>query len=321
MVLIHTSRPKFGRYGTIVILCGGLFGVMSIADTAFPAGIDIPLFTDLPAPLTQPAPLAQASPRLKSSRPWIKRQRSMRINPAGLDSLSQSAERTRVVMSLFDATTHRLELQPPRGGPNRSRIWRGRFQNEPGSDVSLVAHGTTLVGTMLSDHRLYKIESTGEGEHQLVELDLKALPEDHHPIVVPDSAADVTAPPGAAPADTSAPTALEDDGSQVDLLVVYTPAARIREGGQVGIEALISLGVDLANQAYDNSLISLQLRLVHTEEIAYAEAGDISSDLSRLRSTTDGVMDRVHQLRDQYKADLVALVVDDGGGGHAVSPT
>ena len=58
----------------------------------------------------------------------------------------------------------------------------------------------------------------------------------------------------------------------------------------------------------------MQLRLVHAAEMAYTESGNISTDLSRLRNTTDGFMDKVHQLRDQYKADLVALIVDDGGG-------
>jgi hypothetical protein len=39
----------------------------------------------------------------------------------------------------------------------------------------------------------------------------------------------------------------------------------------------------------------------------------IEKILPRLRSTTDGIMDQVHQLRDQHKADLVALIVDNGG--------
>jgi hypothetical protein len=39
----------------------------------------------------------------------------------------------------------------------------------------------------------------------------------------------------------------------------------------------------------------------------------MNTDLTRLRSTNDGFMDTVHQLRNQYKADLVALIVDNGG--------
>jgi hypothetical protein len=102
--------------------------------------------------------------------------------------------------------------------------------------------------------------------------------------------------------------------TNVDLLVVYTPTARARQGGQAAMNALIALGVDLANQAYSNSGIAMQLRLARAAEVAYRESGNISTDLSRLRKTTDGFMDQVHQLRNQYKADLVALIVDNGGG-------
>jgi hypothetical protein len=58
----------------------------------------------------------------------------------------------------------------------------------------------------------------------------------------------------------------------------------------------------------------MQLRVARAAEVAYTESGNISTDLTRLRNTTDGFMDQVHQLRNQYKADLVALIVDNGGG-------
>jgi hypothetical protein len=89
--------------------------------------------------------------------------------------------------------------------------------------------------------------------------------------------------------------------------------ARTKQGGQAAMNALITLGVDLANQAYRNSQIAMQLRLVRAAEVAYAETGNMNTDLTRLRSTSDGFMDTVHQLRNQYKADLVALIVDNGG--------
>ena len=85
------------------------------------------------------------------------------------------------------------------------------------------------------------------------------------------------------------------------------------------MEALIALGVDSANQAYRNSQIAMQLQLVHTAEVAYTESGTIDTDLTRLRSTTDGFMDQVHPLRDQYKADLVALIVDNGGNSCGIA--
>jgi len=102
-------------------------------------------------------------------------------------------------------------------------------------------------------------------------------------------------------------------------LVVYTTTAKTQEGGQAAMEALIALGVDSANQAYRNSQIAMQLQLVHTAEVAYTETGSIDIDLTRLRSSTDGIMDQVHQLRDRYQADLVALIVDNGGASCGIA--
>jgi len=103
-----------------------------------------------------------------------------------------------------------------------------------------------------------------------------------------------------------------DDGTIIDVLVVYTPAARSAMGGAAGINALIDLAVLEANTAYANSNITPRLNLVHKAEVAYTEL-DYSSDLSRLRGTTDGFMDEVHTLRDAFNADIVALIESTSG--------
>jgi hypothetical protein len=232
----------------------------------------------------------------------------MALNPAALNALDQP--HADVALNLFDAGTRTLDLDQPRAHSQQMKVWRGRLRGEAGSDVTLVAHGTTMVGTFLSNERLYKIESTGGGLHRLVEIDETALPHDHHPVIVADDP--VAAPPSAGTAEQTDTAAAVDD-SIVDLLVVYTSTAKTQEGGQAAMEALIALGVDSANQAYRNSQIAMQLQLVHTAEVAYTESGALDIDLTRLRSSTDGIMDQVHQLRDQHQADLVALIVDNGG--------
>ena len=218
-----------------------------------------------------------------------------------------------MTLKLFDAGPRTLDLDQPREYSKQTKLWRGRLRGEAGSDVTLVTHGTAMVGTILSNQRMYKIEATGGNLHRLVEIDEEALPPDHHPLVVADDAP-VAAPPREGTSQQTDTTAAATGDSIVDLLVVYTSTAKTQEGGQGAMEALIALGVDSANQAYSNSQIAMQLRLVHTAEVAYTESGSIDADLTRLRSTTDGIMDQVHQLRDQHKADLVALIVDNGGG-------
>ena len=103
-----------------------------------------------------------------------------------------------------------------------------------------------------------------------------------------------------------------DDGSVIDLLVLYTPIARAAAGGTDAIEAEIELSVAAANNAYANSQITTQVNVVHDAEIDYNESGDYVGHLVRLTNPNDGFLDSAHQLRAQYGADMVALLVNDG---------
>jgi len=95
------------------------------------------------------------------------------------------------------------------------------------------------------------------------------------------------------------------------VMVVYSSDTKARYGGEDGVNAHIALAIAESNQAYANSQIDAQLRLVHTAEVENS-SGNMSSDLSALRSTTDGVIDHVHGLRDQYGADMVSWFNEQG---------
>ncbi|MCC6428553.1 MAG: right-handed parallel beta-helix repeat-containing protein [Phycisphaerales bacterium] len=117
-----------------------------------------------------------------------------------------------------------------------------------------------------------------------------------------------------------------DDQSIIDVLCVYTTLAKTNAGGVSALQARIQNSVDAANAAYTNSGINsggvnrLQLRLAAYSEITYDEvAPQWINHLQRVTETADGYMDNVHALRDQFKADVVMLVVNDptftGGAG------
>lgn len=105
--------------------------------------------------------------------------------------------------------------------------------------------------------------------------------------------------------------------TRIDLLVVYTPAARAYYGGTSGMLAHINASVTAANTAYTNSQVTITLNLVGTAETTYSENSDMSVDLSRLQGTSDGFMDEVHALRTQVGADLVCLFRRDQTSGAA----
>ena len=78
--------------------------------------------------------------------------------------------------------------------------------------------------------------------------------------------------------------------------------------------ALVNLAVAETNTAYSRSGVIPGVRLVYSGEVAgYTEAGDFSTDLSRLRSPSDGFMDNVHALRNAFGADMVSLIIEGNG--------
>lgn len=130
--------------------------------------------------------------------------------------------------------------------------------------------------------------------------------------------------PAGAAEDSPCPTAISplagyncDDGATVDLMVYYTPAARIGAGGTPQIEGLIDLAVATTNTAFAASLITPRIRVIRKAMIDYTEAGPAGNllDLERLTLTDDGYLDSVHAERDQYGADLISLWVQELSAG------
>ena len=319
-----THRPhrrSFVRVGTM--MCCLSLATLSVpaigigASTASP----VPLFEETPSNI--PPGIAQAFPSPEMSKRWVKRHRTLKLNPAALESLKQSRKEStqNVSLDLFDGESRTLELDEPEVHGNKAKVWRGRLRGDQESDVTLAVRGKKMAGTIVSGQRHYKIEPTEDNRHRLVEIDDDAMRPDHHPLIVPDDGTPAEPPapepelqqPSGAAATGTVPTAAATTNTTVDLLVMYTATARARQGGTNAMNALIAMGVDLANQAYTNSKIAMRLRLVRAAEVAYVETGNMNTDLVRLQRTNDGFLDQAHTLRNQYKADLVALIVDNGG--------
>ena len=103
-----------------------------------------------------------------------------------------------------------------------------------------------------------------------------------------------------------------DDGSIIDVMVVWTPAARASAGGVKAMEALVEAAVESTNLAYTNSGIAPEIRLVYKGEVDYRESGSMNTDLVNLRQQNE-VMPEVHTIRQEVGADLVALLTHGSG--------
>lgn len=100
-----------------------------------------------------------------------------------------------------------------------------------------------------------------------------------------------------------------DDPATIDVMVVYTPAARdwaINNAG--GIDNCIMSAINAANDVLEKSKTGVTLNLAYSAMVDYTTTGNLHWDLRRLRDT-DGEIDEVHEWRDEYGADLVSMFV------------
>ena len=269
------------RWVAALLVLGGAAQFLAAAQTPTPRAF----FQARKGSLSAPAP----------ADPTVIRSRAVLID---FDLLSQERPQ-RVVLNLFDDTAFAARIEPSRRG-----VWKGTIDGEPQSTITIINRKGFVAGLVeVPDVGTYRIRSSGNGLHLVQEIDQGAVPQ-----CATGEGQGVAG--GGGPA--AAGEACEDDGTSIDVLVVYTPIARSAAGGTGAIQAEVELAIEIANDGYENSLIDTQLNLVHMVETDYNENGDYFDHLNRLTFMNDGFMDEVHDLREEYNADMVALLVHDG---------
>ncbi len=180
------------------------------------------------------------------------------------------------------------------------------------SSAVIVEENGVVSGNVNVLNQKYQIRNVGVAGHVMQEIDGRAFPLDHAVSSAATTASAKLSLPST-PASTKGPTPPQaavntvlDDGSIIDVMVVYTTAARISQGSTAAMNSLVNLGITETNLAYANSGVTQRVRLVYAGEVNYAEV-DFATDLARLQGTSDGFMDDVHRLRDLYAADVVSL--------------
>ena len=183
--------------------------------------------------------------------------------------------------------------------------WYGRVDGSPYGQATFVLSGNRLIGSVTrGDGKVYEIRTAEDGTQWGLEIDQSKFPDETEP---QEPERDSVQTPAAVAADAAT---YSDDGSIIDVLVLYTPAARLAVGGTTVIQQLIQLGISETNQGYANSGVIQRIRLVNSQEISYVESPAISTDLTRLRNAGDSYLDDAQTLRDTYGADLVSLWVN-----------
>lgn len=256
----------------------------------------------------------------------IQRTRYARLNFAVLAQAAASQNLGRVfydsgiILDLFDGLTYTafntsIDVRPT---GDEGYVWVGTIPDVPFSDVILVVGDGVFSGQIISPVGNYVFSSVSADVVAIHEIEAGSPPG-----MLADDAliADKSlVSPNRANGTLNQP--YSDDGSVIDVMIVYTQNARNRAGSMKAVRANIDNTVMLTNAIYAQGKIDLRLRLVYTAEVNYDDSGGMLQSLLHVRARQgddddpDGLMDEVHRWRDQYDADLVALITagPDGCG-------
>ena len=313
----HDARRRHHQRASIlIVVLLGLATVSQLPGVA-PALAADPLFTPANAPADAAVAAATSGDRS------IRRSRQVNVDFEQLTGPKKSGPDGRRVgaqgsstlaLNLFDDVSLTADIRSvTRTSSGAGLVLTGSVQGGgPDSSVAIVAeNGIMTANVRPSPDRLFQVRYAGGRTHAIHEIDKFAFPvEDDHDV-------GLQVPPGSL---GSAPTQAAnlqaaDTNNVIDVLVVYTPAARAQVGGTAAINGVIDLALSETNQGYANSGVIQRISVVHRAEVAYTEqppnpngSSGFNTDLNRLASTTDGILDNVHTLRNTYGADFVSLV-------------
>jgi peptidyl-Asp metalloendopeptidase len=244
--------------------------------------------------------------------------------PAELQTPPKEKAPSTVVLPI--GPTNNVTLQRVRYSSDpRGCTWNG-IVAETGETALLMrwndGHITGLVGYK---GRIYTVANLGGELHAVVETDPRQMPPDHaapkptadpRADLRPDAPAKIAAPatpPAVKPFSDADRQALEAKKIVIDVMILYTKKAASRYLRDPA--DLLEMATEQANQAFRNSgLGNISLRLVHTQMIDYDESdGEHFDHLYRMVDGVGGFKD-VRKLRNEKKADIVGLIVDDPSG-------
>ena len=226
----------------------------------------------------------------------------------------------RIVIPLND-TQHVTVERSKTVTTEKGTTWRGKVVETGESAMLMWWKDGHLSGVFGYKGHIYMIVNMGGDVHAVLETDPTRLPPDHSPssdradaraaaAVIPAS---VPAPPDIKPLDEIERQRLEAKKITIDLMLLYTRKPQSRYIGDPA--DLLQLAVEQANETFRNSGIpNVSLRLVHTQFVDYDETG--AEHFDHLYNLVDGkvAFKDIRRLRDEKRADIVGLIVDDPSG-------
>jgi hypothetical protein len=201
-------------------------------------------------------------------------------------------------------------------------VWRGTVDGTGAPMMLLWWPDGRMAGTIQHEGHIYSIRHLGGDMYAIVEMSEEQMPTEHgtmpsrlrtpdprlrdEPLIEQERTRWAAVPP--------AVTQGEAEGAAeeviIDVIMAYTAKAA-RNYADIRRE-VAELSIEQANESFRRSNLGhIKLRLVHAYQTDYVENGEYFDHVWRFADPSDGYMDEIHGLRDQYRADVAVLIVDD----------
>lgn len=340
-------NTKFSRF---IIPALALFFVLSVI-SVYQTNKKVVLGTEAPIGKTSSMTKTNSEPipylRILTAEPAVPEKNVVELflnNPAASSCSSESAIRTRTAqinrggieilaegetlrLNLFDDVACDAKINNSYTDVNGAKVVTGTIDVDDAKGylyMSTVSGKTTAFVDLPSEDRIFSTGSENGIDYSIFEHDIKKLDVIRnendslsHKVIKFNGAVQLEEPDYQTNGSFSSAPESNSSDTVMDLMIVYTPAAKKWAGGnyQGPIDNIMAIAVARANTAFANSKTGARLRLVHSQEINYIAAGEgRGSSSSDINSITFN--ETVQALRNKYGADIVTLVTacDDVGG-------
>lgn len=264
-------------------------------------------------------PAESGAPAKSLSAPGVARARPVRLDIDALREIESLVARgfpARIEVAPFDDVLLNIEITSIERPRAETIAYHGVIEGRMDSSVVFVRTGDVVGMEAHLGERHFRVQYLGVAGFEAREMDLTAVP--MHPewptsrVAPAGGKSDAHRESPSSPASMPGNAKMLEDGSAIDLLVVYTPKGRSQYGGTAGMESLIDTMVAGVNQVFANSLVNTRIRLVASAEINYVEQGDYTNQMGEIYMSYEGGPLRVvYDLRDAYSADLIAYISGD----------
>src|SRR5436190_1875919 len=238
--------------------------------------------------------------------PDVMRERGVSLNLGSLAKAASASERVVEIAFFEDAKFHLLIERTSAtlsGGVAYTGVVLGANDRQP---AVIVDNAGEVAATVSVDGRTYVLRGGADRGYVAREMARLGIPD--HPAEKFDLSGaryrqrTIGSLAKDGPVPVQPPAVGADSNNVIDVMVVYTQAARnaITAGTlvqqQAAMNALIDAEVAITNTVYTNSGVVQQLRLVYKGEVNYVEqagAGGFNTALNQITTTNDGVLDTV----------------------------